>query len=304
MQTNEVSFPIFYKLANFLNVFIYTFHMPVFIALSGSIFALKEYSFGQLISKKCKRLLIPFFVVWIFWNLPIKYFTGYYDNISIIGMLKQMIFPSCVYLWYLECLFFVFVLAYFVRKVKLCHQILAVITCYLIGLFIFKKYGDYLFLGDPLYFLFWFYVGFKVKDLIGVFKNMNLWNTRTAIALFIFHVLVFIIGFGLHIKLLQAFSMYLLGPFSMILILNYAAKRINLTSKYVKTASDYSLGIYLYAEPINYLLLYLFCTYAGINYFGTETGSIVIYFSRIIVSVTVAIIITALLRKLKLTYLH
>lgn len=35
--------------------------MPVFIALSGSIFALKEYSFGQLISKKCKRLLIPFF---------------------------------------------------------------------------------------------------------------------------------------------------------------------------------------------------------------------------------------------------
>ena len=37
MQTNEVSFPIFYKLANFLNVFIYTFHMPVFIALSGSI---------------------------------------------------------------------------------------------------------------------------------------------------------------------------------------------------------------------------------------------------------------------------
>lgn len=133
---------------------------------------------------------------------------------------------------------------------------------------------------------------------------MNLWNTRTAIALFIFHVLVFIIGFGLHIKLLQAFSMYLLGPFSMILILNYAAKRINLTSKYVKTARDYSLGIYLYAEPINYLLLYLFCTYAGINYFGTETGSIVIYFSRIIVSVTVAIIITALLRKLKLTYLH
>lgn len=52
------------------------------------------------------------------------------------------------------------------------------------------------------------------------------------------------------------------------------------------------------------MLLYLFSTYATINYFGTETGSIVIYFSRIIVSVTVAIIITALLRKLKLTYLH
>ena len=278
--------------------------MPVFIALSGSIFALKEYSFGKLISKKWKRLLIPFFVVWIFWNLPIKYFTGYYVNVSATGMIKQMIFPSGVYLWYLECLFFVFILAYWIRKFRVNYQIIIVTLSYLVGLYFYTKYGDYHFLGDPLYYLFWFYAGFRLKDLVGAFKIMNLWNTGTAIALFIFHVLVFIIGCGLHIKLLQAFSMYLLGPFSMILILNYAAKRINLTSKYVKTASDYSLGIYLYAEPINYLLLYLFCTYAGINYFGTETGSIVIYFSRIIVSVTVAIIITALLRKLKLTYLH
>ncbi len=78
-----------------------TFHMPVFIALSGSLFALgKKLEAGTFIIKKAKRLLIPFFVVWLCWNMPIKYLTGYYNGISMGRAFAQMIFPSCVYLWY------------------------------------------------------------------------------------------------------------------------------------------------------------------------------------------------------------
>lgn len=112
MQENGVDTSWFYKLANaltgFIYLFIYSFHMPFFIALSGCLFALKRYDLRSLVSKKFKRLLISFFVVWLGWNLPIKSFTGYYNNVSVSGMFLQMIFPSCVYLWYLECLFFVF----------------------------------------------------------------------------------------------------------------------------------------------------------------------------------------------------
>ena len=63
---------------------IYTFHMPVFISISGYLFyytiieknsniLLKEY-----IIKKLKRLIIPFCTVLILWVIPIKILAGYY----------------------------------------------------------------------------------------------------------------------------------------------------------------------------------------------------------------------------------
>lgn len=79
------------------------------------------------------QILVPFIAVWIFWNLPVKYFSGYYHGVSIKGMLLQLIFPSCVYLWYLECLFFVFVIASFVCKLETKKQIVIVSFCWCIG---------------------------------------------------------------------------------------------------------------------------------------------------------------------------
>lgn len=119
MSDASISDTMFHKITSILTNFIYTFHMPAFIALSGSLFSLKKnINTRGTIIKKTKRLLVPFIAVWIFWNLPVKYFSGYYHGVSIKGMLLQLIFPSCVYLWYLECLFFVFVIASFVCKLE------------------------------------------------------------------------------------------------------------------------------------------------------------------------------------------
>lgn len=76
------------------------------------------------------------------------------------------------------------------------------------------------------------------------------------------------------------------------------------SSKYLKTCSDYDLGVYLYAEPINYLLLYIFFVKCGIAFFGEESSAATIYFSRIIVSTVIAIVITYLLRFFNIKYLH
>lgn len=108
---------MFYKIVALLTDYIYTFHMPIFISLSGSVYALpKEKPFKLLVWRKLKRLLIPFITVWIIWNMPLKFFTGYYEGISILGILMQMIFPKDVYLCYLESLFFV--LFGFIRKLS------------------------------------------------------------------------------------------------------------------------------------------------------------------------------------------
>ena len=54
----------FHQLSCELTNFIYTFHMTIFIALSGSLFAIgKKLNVSAFIKKKAKRLLIPFFLV-------------------------------------------------------------------------------------------------------------------------------------------------------------------------------------------------------------------------------------------------
>lgn len=78
MEEAGIQNTVFHSLASELTNFIYTFHMPVFIALLGSLFAIgKTIKASAFIIKKAKRLLIPFFVVWLCWNMPIKYLTGY-----------------------------------------------------------------------------------------------------------------------------------------------------------------------------------------------------------------------------------
>ena len=62
---------------------IYSFHMPLFMALSGAVFAmqLKKGKYGDgktFISKKTKRLLYPFLIVSMFWSFPLKYLSGYW----------------------------------------------------------------------------------------------------------------------------------------------------------------------------------------------------------------------------------
>lgn len=44
MSDASISDTMFHKITSILTNFIYTFHMPAFIALSGSLFSLNEYS--------------------------------------------------------------------------------------------------------------------------------------------------------------------------------------------------------------------------------------------------------------------
>src|SRR5699024_9855767 len=59
MEEAGIQDTLFHSLTSELTNFIYTFHMPVFIALSGSLFALgKKLEASAFIIKKTKRLLI------------------------------------------------------------------------------------------------------------------------------------------------------------------------------------------------------------------------------------------------------
>lgn len=293
----------FHQLSCELTNFIYTFHMPVFIALSGSLFAIgKKLNVSAFIKKKAKRLLIPFFLVWVCWNIPIKYLTGYYNGISMGKLFVQMIFPSCVYLWYLECLFFVFILAYFICRQNEKIQIAIVTLCWFIGLLLYRKYGQYHFLGDPLYYLLWFYVGYRIENIIEWCKTKKFWNSFYALALVLFVILLYVICTIWQIKIIGAVCRYIVSPLFMLLAINYFARIIK-GGRVQQFFSSYSFGIYLYAEPLNYWLLYEFSRHMFF-FFGTEIGAATIYLSRMIITPIIAIGITWVLKKLKIKYLY
>ena len=306
MVEHGVNFPPFYAAVSLLTKYIYTFHMPVFMALSGSIYALsKAKPLKLLISQKAKRLLIPFLTTWLLWNVPIKFFTGYYEGVPITGILMQMIFPSSVYLWYLESLFFVFVFFGIIQKAGKLSQSIIVFAAWLIGLILYRKLSLYHPLGDPLYYLGWFYLGYRIDDLIVVLKQLKLWNKIPMLFLFTLQLaMVLFDKYFQDLKLFNAGCKYIFFPLNMLIILNYFVRAMPPRDKRIEAISGYGMGIYLYAEPLNYLLLYLFYTCNGIEFFGTDAGAAIIYFSRILITPVLAFAITWMMKKLRLKYLY
>ena len=97
---------------------------------------------------------------------------------------------------------------------------------------------------------------------------------------------------------------FVILPMFMFIILNYLVRTIQYKSKWLEKAGGYGMGIYLYAEPLNYLILWFFYTKCGITFFGTNVGAAVIYFSRILITPIIAIGITWALKKMNLKYLY
>lgn len=65
----------------------------------------------------------------------------------------------------------------------------------------------------------------------------------------------------------------------------------------------YSFGVYLYAEPLNYLFVVLFVKYFGLNSLGDERGACFLWLLRIVGASLIAVFVVKLLKKtnMKLT---
>lgn len=71
------------KALTVLTATIYSFHMPLFIALSGCLWAIKiskPLSFKDLLSSKSRRLLKPFLFTALFLSIPLKFISGYWGG--------------------------------------------------------------------------------------------------------------------------------------------------------------------------------------------------------------------------------
>ncbi len=286
-----------YAILTFIkNKIINPFQLSIFFSVSGWLYAKTNLNKSKLSLKaffynKIKRLLIPYFVVALFYMDPIKFILQIpnFDSIRnlLISIFKQLIFTGSApgHLWFLPCLFFIFIIAHIsFDKINSKHKTLIAF----IILIILNKSSSCLpslfMVNSVLYYLIYFYLGYLIykiqnNDCINnVVNNHKVFSTT---ALFSFIILTIIIPtlYKVLFIILSITLLFFLIPDKKNSLLNYIS--IN------------SFGIYLFHSPFIYITF---------KYLTNYNPILVISINFILLGY-LSIIITELIRKTKYKFI-
>ena len=157
---------LLYKGFDKIREVLYYFHMPMFMALSGSFYHIqvknnKWMGVNILLKNKIKRLLLPFIIFSVLYTLPLKYLSNYFINISFIkAFIGQVFLLGNSHLWYLYALFVIFLMSYYILKME--ANIFTYLIIYIIHLISFLI--KFTLISAPLQFLVWFSLGFLFES--------------------------------------------------------------------------------------------------------------------------------------------
>ena len=267
---------------NYLFKLIYSFHMPLFMMISGYLFyySVNKYSFGKNVWKRITTLLIPI-LAWSFaYNIVNDLVVG--KSIFSISFVKQCIWYAIGSFWFLWALFYCSFIIIFVSR--FCRDSLLVYSAILILTFIIPdSYNIYLY----KYMYPFFVIGYMTNKNKEYFKRMRenhliwilsavcfccmllLYNEETYIYVSKYRVL----GHEEPIKMffidVFRFVIGLLGSILTIRFLSVVYEKIPpQISEKVELVGKYSLGIYIISGFLFPLVLVpLSANFNGINYF-------------------------------------
>lgn len=113
-----------------IDSWIYTFHMPLFFFLSGSVFSTK-YDFSTFLKRKIKSMIIPYFAL----GIPMIFFysaingESRFDVKSILTLLEKLFVQRRFWtLWFIACLFWLNIVFYIICKKCQSDRLLALIV--------------------------------------------------------------------------------------------------------------------------------------------------------------------------------
>lgn len=301
---------IFFRVSRIITSFIYTFHMPLFFALSGALFAItlnkREVNLKILIKQKANRLLVPFFVVTVFYSVPIKYFANYFANGESIFhnvFYGQILLQGNTYLWFLPSLFFVFIVSYLLIKNIRNNAIIFVIFLLFFSL---SFLSEYQLLTYVFQYGIWFYLGYifeHYRESINgkLVKKKIIIVISAVLTAILFVAYRFLLKEPTHSQLIIDVILFCIPFFAstFIYLCCLHLKKIHIcNSKVFKMMLDNSLGIYLYSDPWNYILLFVASVFFKYSLFNNNYIYVLFYISRNVITFALAIFISSLLRKI------
>lgn len=272
---------------------IYAFHMPLFIFVSGAVYSFNFNRCGKyrdtylFLKGKFKRLMIPYFVWGICYVAPVMVAF----NITEMSMPKYII--KCIllggdsrHLWYLWTLFFLFVICAFIQKFsgKIKYILVAFAFIILVILYCLTKLGPF---WNLLYYGTFFFAGYIFdfyKECIDQFIKRKWIPTFTS---FLVIMLKFFLPGSWIINLICGGAGIIMSYF----IMQWAGVKVNRMKWYLTLSRD-SFGIYL-IHPMLIYIVYYFCGSWQMNSYIFAVGLLVIV-------ILVSGLLAEILRKLHL----
>jgi fucose 4-O-acetylase-like acetyltransferase len=165
----------------YLNIFFFSFRMPLFFIVSGMFFsaALARTGVKEYISKRFNNIFYPL-LIWGSLQVTLQLVFAKYVNAdrTLMDYLNLIIDPREIeQFWYLNALFFVGVLYAAIRvyaRFKPWHQLILGIMFFITATFIYKNQIEAGFIFDVLFFYFFFAVGDLIADFILNAKHYKL----------------------------------------------------------------------------------------------------------------------------------
>lgn len=320
INVDESNACLMWKGLCFLTGIFYKFHMPLFVALSGCLWAMHVKgkglpTFQSVWRNKTRRLLLPFLITALLWSIPLKYVSGYWDGAG-EDTLRQMFVGQIFmfgnfnsHLWFVQALFWVFIMSYVVERYRLRRNtktfLCVLTTLSIFGFYVRTKYHiELLNIITAFQYLLWFYVGFFFESRREKFNqyishNVTWFWCVGGCTLYI--VLVFAFGKIPHIPGFGTLSAYVLAPLGMALTYTVCYKSLAFTPpillNIITNTSKNSYGLYLYSDPINYVILYLVNTYSMQWIYEDNFGSLSIYLVRFFATTFGAWVVIMITRK-------
>ena len=271
-----------------LKHFINSFQMELFFSISGfcMFYSIRKISgIWEFIIKKIKRLIIPFIIVGLFWQIPLRFISSYegYNNKNITEIVLSLFtFNDCGHLWFLPVLLGLFVISYILIKSsnysKYYIPIIA-ITLYFISphipnIFRFSDIAKYL-----LFFMTGYYF-----NMFDIFNLTRKWKIATVI------ISIFI-GGGILISHLDNSVCKAIQSLSILSCLYIIVPQTS--NRAIQFIDKNSFGIYLFHSPILYI---------GYRYFSAWPPYIYVPF-QLMVCILISIIAIYLLRKIHCSFI-
>lgn len=188
IYTTTVEAPFFTALKKVINVI----QMPLFFSVSGFLFwySVDKHSFRQLLQTKAKRLLIPYVCIALLWMNPLKIALNVpgYNIHELWPLLKgEILLTGNGHLWFLPCLFMIFIVVFLLHKIIRNDFIVAIIL--LVAALFHSRLPGVFEMNQTANYVIYFYCGF-LSNKLKVPGIGNMGKIAVCLLLFIASILI------------------------------------------------------------------------------------------------------------------
>lgn len=294
-----------------LSFFLYSFHMPLFMAISGMCFRFsmkkRMIRFKDVLKSKTKRLLVPFVLVSLLYVIPVKYAAGYFGHSQSVfadAIVGQLLLCGNSHLWYVVSLFEIFIVYYLIERFHLKKNWafwFILITVSWVGRYLEGSLP--LGLASAMKHLFFFAMGYNLVEWLDRYTPKR----KIVPLLALCGAFVVQYGFSLCYSTSAAYRAMEYVVFTIIAVIGGGSvlffvkhtldfiTRIPLYAAFKK----YTYELYLYSDPLNYPLIAAAYVFVGTAAYTDSATALGLFLTRAIVTTAGAFLVIYLLNRIK-----